>query len=105
MRGPGANTTRVKRETVVDATPEEVWETLTAGPLAQWVGDVMDVESLEGGGVRIHSERETRIELSIEPVRAIEATSIGGPSESSLNLAWHRRLAGLRQGFSRAEAA
>jgi uncharacterized protein YndB with AHSA1/START domain len=100
------NTTRVKRETELQAPPEEVWDALTDGPLTQWLGEEVKLEVLDGGAMRAQSEGETRIELTIEPgpqgtrLVVIEATSIGGPTESAINLAWHRRLTDLREACS-----
>ena len=45
---------RVERETVVPASPEEVWEALTEVPLLEeWLAPGVELEAREGGEVHV----------------------------------------------------
>ena len=65
---------RVERETVLDAPPEEVWESLTDDErLGEWLAEEAELEPFEGGEVTVREadggERHGTVETVIEPER------------------------------------
>jgi uncharacterized protein YndB with AHSA1/START domain len=61
MTGPDANPARVKRETDLEAPPAEVWEALTEEDrLAEWLGDDVELDPVEGGELTVRTDGEER---------------------------------------------
>jgi uncharacterized protein YndB with AHSA1/START domain len=61
---------RVQRETLLPASPEEVWEALTdPDRLAEWLAPEVDIEPYEGGEISVRDdegERTGTVETVIE---------------------------------------
>lgn len=67
-------TQRVEREAVLDAPPEEVWESLTDDErLGEWLAEEAQIEPFEGGEVTVReaggAERHGTVETVIERER------------------------------------
>jgi uncharacterized protein YndB with AHSA1/START domain len=78
--------TWVERETVVEASPEEVWEALTdADRLEEWMAPEVELDPIEGGEVTVRDgddERTGTVETVVEDERLAFTWSRPGQGES-----------------------
>jgi uncharacterized protein YndB with AHSA1/START domain len=85
-----ANTTRVKRETLLEAPPGEVWKALTdEDRLAEWLGDEVELDPVEGGELTVRSgdeERTGTVELVEESERLAFTWSRPGEAVTTVEL-------------------
>jgi uncharacterized protein YndB with AHSA1/START domain len=76
----------VERETLVEASPEEVWETLTdEDRLEEWMAPEVELDPIEGGEIRIRDgedERSGTVETWEENERFAFTWSRAGEGES-----------------------
>jgi uncharacterized protein YndB with AHSA1/START domain len=76
----------VERETLVEATPEEVWEALTDEErLEEWLGPEVELDPVEGGEITVRDgdgARTGAIETIEEPERFAFTWSRPGEGES-----------------------
>jgi uncharacterized protein YndB with AHSA1/START domain len=91
---------RVERERVVDAPAEEIWEALTDERLlSEWLGDEVELEPYEGGGLTVRTdgdERRGEIER-IEHERELAFTwSRDGDAPSLVELTLEPAVSGTR---------
>jgi uncharacterized protein YndB with AHSA1/START domain len=63
----------VERETLIEASPDEVWEALTdEDRLEEWMAEEVELDPVEGGGVTVRDEdgeRAGTVETVEEPER------------------------------------
>ena len=64
----------VERETLLPASPDEVWEALTDDDrLSEWLAEEVELDPVEGGGLRVRGAdgdvREGTVETVVEPER------------------------------------
>jgi uncharacterized protein YndB with AHSA1/START domain len=83
---PDEKTPWVERETMVEASPEEVWEALTDEDLlVEWMGPEVDLDPVEGGEIAVRDgedERAGTVETMEEPERFAFTWSRPGEGES-----------------------
>jgi uncharacterized protein YndB with AHSA1/START domain len=76
----------VERETMVEATPEEVWEALTDEDLlVEWMGPEVNLDPTEGGEIAVRDgedERAGTVETMDEPERFAFTWSRPGEGET-----------------------
>jgi uncharacterized protein YndB with AHSA1/START domain len=76
----------VERETLVEASPEEVWEALTEEDrLQEWLAPEVELDPIEGGEIAVRDgdeERTGTVETVEEPVRFAFTWSRPGEGES-----------------------
>jgi uncharacterized protein YndB with AHSA1/START domain len=61
MRLQNEATPWVERETLIEASPEEVWEAITeADRLEEWMAEEVDLDPIEGGDASFRSDEEER---------------------------------------------
>jgi len=83
-------TTEVRRETTFPADPEELWRAISDEEmLERWLGEEVELDPVEGGGVRVVTdgdERTGRVD-EVEVGRRLAFTwSAPGKQESSVEL-------------------
>jgi uncharacterized protein YndB with AHSA1/START domain len=90
----------VERERVIDAPAEHVWEALTDERLlSEWLGDDVELEPHEGGGLAVRTDGEERIGTveRIEEGRELAFTwSRDGEPPSFVSLTLEPAVAGTR---------
>jgi uncharacterized protein YndB with AHSA1/START domain len=74
----------VERETLLPASPDEVWEALTDDDrLSEWLAEEVELDPVEGGDLRVREAggeiREGTVETVVEPERL--AFTWGSPHE------------------------
>jgi uncharacterized protein YndB with AHSA1/START domain len=91
---------KVERERLLDARPDEVWEALTdEALLSEWLGDEVELDPWEGGGLRVRVEGEERIGTirRFEDERALSFTwERAGESASTVELTLEPAVSGTR---------
>lgn len=91
---------RVERETVLPADPDEVWEALTDDDrLAEWLGEEVELEPVEGGEVSVDDsdgERSGTVETVIERERLTFTWALPGEHPSRVDFAIEAVPAGTR---------
>ena len=85
------NEERVERETFLPADPDEVWEALTDDDrLAEWLGEEVELEPVEGGEVSVDDsdgERTGTVETVIERERLTFTWALPGEQPSRVDFA------------------
>jgi len=91
---------RVERETLLPASPDEVWEALTdADRLAEWLAPEVEIEPYEGGEIAVRDsdgERSGTVETVIEEERLTFTWSRPGDAPSRVDLIVEAIPAGTR---------
>ena len=90
----------VKRERILDARPEEVWEALTDETLlSEWLGDDVELDAFEGGdlAVRVDGQARRGTVDRIEDERALAFTwTRPGETPTSVELTLEPTVLGTR---------
>ena len=94
------NEERVERETVLPADTDEVWEALTDGErLAEWLGDEVELDPVEGGKLVVgddEGQRTGTVETVIERERLSFTWALPGDRPTRVELAIEAVPAGTR---------
>src|SRR6266536_5773286 len=91
----------VRREAVLDARPEEVWEALTDERLlSEWLAEDAELDPVEGGDARFRlpdGEERRGTVLRVEDERALAFTwAAPGEPETEVELTLEPAVAGTR---------
>ena len=97
----GTDERRVERETVLPASPDEVWEALTDDDrLAQWLADDVEFDPVEGGALNTRDEdgeaRTGTVETVIERERLAFTWAAPGGDPSRVEFTVEAVPAGTR---------
>jgi len=100
MRLHNESTPYVERETLVEATPEEVWEALTdEDRLEEWMAPEVELDPTEGGEISVRDGEEERsgtVETVEEAERLSFTWSRPGQGESFVEFTLEPLPAGTR---------